>query len=321
MLFLPKQAPAPRTWVLPEEDDGWETIQDAQHAAATYALYKVVKVMHVSCRTTWHAGKVSGRHACLSCPVCHAAGCCMQFATHKDVLFRCRLALSCAASKAVQHRVTLVLCICPAQAVQGDQERLGTWRQLDQPWADMWLAWEAREGETGAAAGSTQAGEAERLAFVQALVSQVASRSSCATPCHGHCRRACCCAMTEEQATLSGGRSRGVAARCRCHAWDHVLHAENLSVRIALIQNGGGGAPSKPRAAQPETEQAGRPEQEDAPSAQPHVPPSLTPAQVQLLASSASAFAELHRTGTMRLGCCAYCRQDTHARQFLLRGS
>ncbi len=59
------------------------------------------------------------------------------------------------------------------QAVQGDQERLAVWQQLAQPWADMWLAWEAREGEAGGAAGASQAGEAERLAFLQALVSQV----------------------------------------------------------------------------------------------------------------------------------------------------
>ena len=51
------------------------------------------------------------------------------------------------------------------QAVQGDQERLAAWRQLAQPWADLWLAWEAREGGAGssrkAAKPDQEAAEAE----------------------------------------------------------------------------------------------------------------------------------------------------------------
>ena len=35
------QAAPPRTYAMHEEDDGWEAIQDAQNAAATFALYSV----------------------------------------------------------------------------------------------------------------------------------------------------------------------------------------------------------------------------------------------------------------------------------------
>ena len=36
-----KKSVAQRTLALREDDDGWETIQDAQNAAATLALYQV----------------------------------------------------------------------------------------------------------------------------------------------------------------------------------------------------------------------------------------------------------------------------------------
>ena len=35
------QAAPPKTFTILEENDGWETIQEAQHAAATFALYNV----------------------------------------------------------------------------------------------------------------------------------------------------------------------------------------------------------------------------------------------------------------------------------------
>jgi hypothetical protein len=34
--------PAPRTFALPEAEDGWDTVQDAQNAAAAFALFKVL---------------------------------------------------------------------------------------------------------------------------------------------------------------------------------------------------------------------------------------------------------------------------------------
>ncbi len=35
------QAAPPRTFTIYEEEDGWETIQEAQNAAATFVLYNV----------------------------------------------------------------------------------------------------------------------------------------------------------------------------------------------------------------------------------------------------------------------------------------
>ena len=35
------QATPPRTFTIYEEDDGWETIQEAQNAVATFVLYNV----------------------------------------------------------------------------------------------------------------------------------------------------------------------------------------------------------------------------------------------------------------------------------------
>ena len=35
------QAPPPKTFTVHEEDDGWDTIQDAQNAVALFALFSV----------------------------------------------------------------------------------------------------------------------------------------------------------------------------------------------------------------------------------------------------------------------------------------
>ena len=56
---------------------------------------------------------------------------------------------------------------------------MGVWRQLAQPYPDLWLSWEARDREGGGIpSGAAQNGEAERLAFVRALVSQASPQVS-----------------------------------------------------------------------------------------------------------------------------------------------
>lgn len=39
--LMPLQAAPPKTFTVHEEDDGWETIQDAQNAAALFVLFSV----------------------------------------------------------------------------------------------------------------------------------------------------------------------------------------------------------------------------------------------------------------------------------------
>ncbi|BDA49474.1 Putative ATP-dependent RNA helicase DHX57 at C-terminar half [Coccomyxa sp. Obi] len=91
-----KKAAPPKTFTILEEDDGWETIQEAQNAAATFVLYNVL---------------------------------------------------------------------------QGDEERVAAWRQLERQYQDMWLKWEAQEGEAKQET-QDQANEEERQAFINSLISQ-----------------------------------------------------------------------------------------------------------------------------------------------------
>ncbi|CAL8464644.1 g4179 [Coccomyxa elongata] len=91
-----KKAAPPKTFTILEEDDGWETIQEAQNAVATFALYNVL---------------------------------------------------------------------------QGDEERVAAWRQLERQYQDMWLKWEAQEGEARQET-KDQANEEERQAFINSLISQ-----------------------------------------------------------------------------------------------------------------------------------------------------
>lgn len=60
------------------------------------------------------------------------------------------------------------------QVLQGDEERVAAWRQLERQYQDMWLKWEAQEGETKEES-QDQTNDEERLAFINSLISQVGS--------------------------------------------------------------------------------------------------------------------------------------------------
>lgn len=64
------------------------------------------------------------------------------------------------------------VCMLPWQVLQGDEERVAAWRQLDRQYQDMWLKWEAHEGEVRQET-QDQANEEERQAFINSLISQV----------------------------------------------------------------------------------------------------------------------------------------------------
>jgi hypothetical protein len=51
--------PAPHTFSVPEDDDGWEAIQDAQNAAAAFALFKVRFVLAPTLICVWRGRVVT----------------------------------------------------------------------------------------------------------------------------------------------------------------------------------------------------------------------------------------------------------------------
>ena len=58
---------------------------------------------------------------------------------------------------------------------------MAAWRQLEQQYQELWLKWEAQEGEVRQGA-QQQADEQERQAFINSLISQVIALSSCQWP-------------------------------------------------------------------------------------------------------------------------------------------
>lgn len=58
------------------------------------------------------------------------------------------------------------------QVLQGDEERVAAWRQLDRQYQEVWLKWEAQEGEVREGS-KEEADEQERQAFINSLISQV----------------------------------------------------------------------------------------------------------------------------------------------------
>lgn len=64
------------------------------------------------------------------------------------------------------------------QVLQGDEERVAAWRQLDRQYQEVWLKWEAQEGEVRQGS-KEEADEQERQAFINSLISQVHPISNC----------------------------------------------------------------------------------------------------------------------------------------------
>ncbi len=58
------------------------------------------------------------------------------------------------------------------QVLQGDEERVAAWRQLERQYQDIWLKWEAQEGEARQETEDA-ANKEERQAFINSLISQV----------------------------------------------------------------------------------------------------------------------------------------------------
>lgn len=58
------------------------------------------------------------------------------------------------------------------QVLQGDEERVAAWRQLERQYQDIWLKWEAQEGEARQETEDATNKE-ERQAFINSLISQV----------------------------------------------------------------------------------------------------------------------------------------------------
>jgi len=57
--------------------------------------------------------------------------------------------------------------------LQGDEEKVAAWRQLEQQYQDMWLRWEAQEADSARQDSQAQADDEERQAFINSLLSQV----------------------------------------------------------------------------------------------------------------------------------------------------
>ena len=75
------------------------------------------------------------------------------------------------------QRVPRLMPTLPGQVLQGDEERVAAWRQLERQYQDMWLKWEAQEGEARQETPD-QANEEERQAFINSLISQVGALPS-----------------------------------------------------------------------------------------------------------------------------------------------